>query len=179
MARMKQEINPKSRRNLKRLCDELDITQKQLSEATGVSENTLSKIATGRGPLTRQIAEEIIKACPTYRIEWLLGFDENPHETIPINTIPGLETAKLCLSVIDLLSVSGIEVGQVNTIGRFLPTRKTRGFIFKDKDAEVRCGDTVVWSGNIRALENVLLEICDFSLFKIEMLQKRMENSNG
>lgn len=172
MARMKQEINPKSRKNLKRLCDELNITQRQLSKATGISENTLSKIATGRGPLTRQIAEEIIKVCPSYRIEWLLGFDENPHETILIN-IPELEEAKQCLSAIDLLSKSGVEVGQVNNGGRFLPASKIGRFAFRDKDAEVRRGNTVIWSGDIRTLENVLLEICEFALFKVEMLQKR------
>lgn len=53
MARIKQEINSKSRERLKRICEDLHITQKQLSGATGISENTLSKIATGRGPLTR------------------------------------------------------------------------------------------------------------------------------
>ena len=104
--------------------------------------------------------------------EWLLGFDENPHETILIN-IPELEEAKQCLSAIDLLSKSGVEVGQVNNGGRFLPASKIGGFAFRDKDAEVRRGNTVIWSGDIRTLENVLLEICEFALFKVEMLQKR------
>ena len=92
MARLKQEINSKSPERLKRICEDLHITQKRLSEATGISENTLSKIATGRGPLTRQIAEEIIKICPSYRIEWLLGYDD--FETVDdyISSIIGGQT---------------------------------------------------------------------------------------
>ena len=174
MARRKQEINSKSRERLKRLCEDLHITQKQLSDATGISENTLSKIATGRGPLTRQVAEEIIKVCPAYRTEWLLGFDVPPHETIPIN-IPGIETAKRCLAAVDLLSASGVEIGQVTDTGVFLPASGMRGFMLEGKNVEVRRGDAIVWSGNLRTIENVLLEICEFSLFKIDFLKERME----
>ena len=174
MARMKQEINPKSRKNLKHLCNELNITQKQLSEASGVSENTLSKIATGRGPLTRQIAEEIIKVCPSYRIEWLLGFDDKPHETSTLN-IPGIDTAIRCLAAIDFLNTFGIEVGQVNDAGLFFPASRARGFIFGDWNAEVRKKNEIIWSGSIQTIENTLLDIYEFALFKIEQLQKRTE----
>lgn len=170
MARKKQEINSKSRERLKRICEDLHITQKQLSGATGISENTLSKIATGRGPLTRQIAEEIIKICPSYRIEWLMGFDDNPHEAKMIE-IHGLETLAKCISAIDLLSASGIEIGQVNAAGVFLPASKTRGFVFEDRSVEIRRGDDVVWNGSIQTIENTLLEICAFSLFKVELLK--------
>ena len=38
MARIKQEINSKSRERLKRICEDLHITQKQLSGATGISD---------------------------------------------------------------------------------------------------------------------------------------------
>lgn len=170
MARTKQEINSKSRERLKRICEDLHITQKRLSEATGISENTLSKIATGRGPLTRQIAEEIIKACPSYRIEWLMGFDDKPHETEMIK-IHGIETLTKCLSAIEFLSAAGIEIGQVTAAGVFLPASKTRGFVFEDRSAEVRRGDDVIWIGSIQTIENTLLEICAFSLFKIELLK--------
>lgn len=178
MPRIKQEINPKSRKNLKQLCDELHITQKQLAEASGISENTLSKIATGRSPLTRQVAEEIIKVCHTYRIEWLLGFDDVPHENVMLN-IPSLETAKRCLAVVKLLCTLGVSVGQVNDAGLFLPATQTGGFLFADKAVEIRRGEAVIWSGDMRKIECILPEICDFALFKIELLQREWRSDNG
>ena len=174
MPKRKQEINPNSRKNLKTLCDELRITQKQLAKASGVSENTISKIATGKSPLTRQIAEEIIKVCPSYRIEWLLGFDNTPRD-VQVIKIPGIDTAKRCLAVINLLDELGFSVGQVTDSAIFLPASEMGGFMFENKDVEIRYGNTVVWNGNIKAIHAVLLEICDFSLFKIEMLKKSME----
>lgn len=178
MARIKQEINPKSSKNLKYLCSELHITQKQLSAATGISENTLSKIATGRGPLTRQIAGEIIKAFPSYRIEWLLGFDDSPHKYISVK-LCGVEAAVKCLAAIDLLSASGVEVGQVNSAGVFFPASKGMGFVLGNQCVEIRRGNNVIWSGSIQTIEHVLLEICEFSLFKIGLLQKEWGDRSG
>ena len=175
--RVRQEINPKSVLRLKLLCGELHITQKQLSETSGISENTLSKIATGRGPLTRQVAEEIVKVCPSYRIEWLMGFDDEPHETKMIK-IQGLEALTKCLAAVDLLSKVGIEVGQGDA-ELFLPASKTRGFLFEDKAVEIRRGDTVIWSGSIQTIESTLLEICAFAQFKIELLQKGIGGNHG
>lgn len=172
MAKKKQIPNPKSKANLKRICDELNITQKQLSEASGVSENTISKIATGRGPLTRQIAEEIIKACPSYRIEWLLGIDDRPHNIIEIK-IPGLETVHKYLEAATFLHGLGYEIGQINESGIFFPVHEIGGFCLPEHhQAEIRKADSVIWRGSLQEIEDVLLEICDFSLFKIERLKK-------
>jgi len=172
MAKKKQIPNPKSKANLKRMCDELDITQKQLSEASGVSENTISKIATGRGPLTRQIAEEIIKVCPSYRIEWLLGIDENPYNVIKIK-IPGLEAARKYLDAATFLHGLGYEIGQINDSGIFFPVNEMGGFCLSEHhEAVIKKADAVIWRGSLQEIERVLLEICDFSLFKIERLAK-------
>ena len=85
--------------------------------------------------------------------------------------IHGLETLAKCISAIDLLSASGIEIGQVNAAGMFLPASKTRGFVFEDRSVEIRRGDDVIWNGSIQTIENSLLEICAFSLFKVELLK--------
>lgn len=178
MAQSKQKIQPQSSIRLKQLCNELHITQKQLHDATGISENTLSKIATGKGPLTRQVAEEIIKACPTYRIEWLLGFDDSPHNSKVLN-MPGVKDLARHIAAIDFLNALGIEIGQVNNAGLFLPASEMRGFMFDDRSIEIRRGNTVIWTGNMQTIENTLLEIGEFALFKINRLEIEERENNG
>lgn len=172
MAKQKQNINRKSQERIKILCNELRITQKQLSEMSGVSENTLSKIATGKGPLTRQVAELIVEVCPIYRVEWLLGFDDAPHNATALND-PENESAKKILAAISFLNELNISVGQVNGNGVFLPAVKTSGFTFENKAIEIRYGGAIIWKGSMQEIECTLLEICDFSTFKINLLQRR------
>lgn len=178
MSKRKQSINRKSQERLKILCNELHITQKQLSEMSCVSENTLSKIATGKGPLTRQVAELIVEACPVYRVEWLLGFDDAPHKANALNDSE-IESARKILATIRLLNALDISIGQVNDDGVFLPAIGTNGFLFDDKTIEIRCGDVITWQGDMQEIECALLEICDFSFFKINVLQKRWRENNG
>ena len=56
MARTAQEINSKSADRLKQLCHDLGISQTKLAELSGLTTNTLSKIATGKSPLTHYVA---------------------------------------------------------------------------------------------------------------------------
>ena len=63
---------------LKSLLREQNIKQNQLSEMlkknySTLSQQTLSKIITGKAPLTTERAYDIIALFPFYRIEWLLG----------------------------------------------------------------------------------------------------------
>lgn len=172
MARKRQEINPKCRIRLKQLCDELNISQKQLHEAADVSENTLSKIATGKSPLTQATAANIIKVAPSYRIEWLLGLDDQPHEVRPIH-VPGLAQIVRCNAAIQMLEGLGFSVGQTNGNGAFFPA--SRGFLLLQDEAEIRKGNTVIWIGSRQEVESVLLEICEFAEFKIGRLCNKTE----
>ena len=81
MARTAQEINPKSADNLKRLCNDMGINQTKLAELTGLTTNTISKIVTGKSPLTHNVATIIVEAFPMYRTEWLEGLDDDPTVT--------------------------------------------------------------------------------------------------
>ncbi len=176
MARKKQAPNPESSAKLKLICKELKITQKQLSEASGVSENTISKIATGRGPLTQQTAEQIIHACPSYRIEWLLGIDNNPQHIRHIK-IPALETARRDLDAATLLHGLGYEIGQISEKGIFFPVSEVCGFLFPEScSVAIKKADTIIWRGNTQEILEILREVCDFSLFKIERLVKGDSN---
>ena len=78
MARTAQEINPKSSDRLKQLCHDMDISQTRLAELSGLTTNTLSKIATGKSPLTHYVASCIVDVFPMYRTEWLEGLDDDP-----------------------------------------------------------------------------------------------------
>lgn len=172
MARKKQEINPKCRIRLKQLCDDLNISQKQLASASGVSENTLSKIATGKSPLTQATAAEIIKIVPSYRIEWLMGLDDQPHE-VHVLHVPGLEEVVRSSAAMRMLECLGISVGQSNGNGVFFPA--SRGFLLRVNEAEIRKGNTTIWSGPRHEVESALLEICEFAEFKIGRLCNKAE----
>lgn len=73
MAKSKQAINPKSADRVKQLYDILGITQLQLSSETGISQNTLSRIANGKAPLTYHVASQISALYPDISSRWLMG----------------------------------------------------------------------------------------------------------
>lgn len=84
MARARQEINPKSAERLKQLYQEHEITQFWLSEKTGISQNTLSRIANGKTALSYAVACEIVKVIPDVSTDWLMGssdFKNKMYET--------------------------------------------------------------------------------------------------
>lgn len=81
MARTAQEINPKSAIRLKQLCKDADISQSKLAELSGLTSNTISKIITGKSPLTHNVALQIVSVFPMYRTEWLEGLDDEPTRT--------------------------------------------------------------------------------------------------
>lgn len=172
MSRPKQKPNEKSSKALKTLCEELDITQTRLSEITGISQNTLSRIRNGKIALTRPIAEEIVKAFPGYRIGWLLGYEDDAHESQQLH-FSGVETIYKYVGAAELLCKLGIKLGSVFGEAGFLPVTETNGFL--SENVEARIGDETIWKGEEAEIETALLEICDFSLFKIEQLCKRKE----
>lgn len=75
MPRPKVNINPKCGKNLKKLCDDENISQAGLAEMIFVSQQTISKIINGKATLTEQTARAITEKFPKYRMEWLLGYD--------------------------------------------------------------------------------------------------------
>lgn len=81
MSKPRQEINPVSGERLKQFCKKYGITQLKLSAVIDVTPNTLSKICTGKAPLTYRVANEIVKHYPQVRREWLMGIDDFETET--------------------------------------------------------------------------------------------------
>ena len=80
MSRKPLIINPKSAERLKQFYIDENITQMELSERILVSQNTLSKIANGKAPMSPAIAQEIRKKFPHINVDWLLG--ESDFKTI-------------------------------------------------------------------------------------------------
>ena len=80
MSRKPLIINPKCADRLKQFYKDEDISQMELSERILVSQNTLSKIANGKAPMSPAIAQEIRKKFPHINVDWLLG--ESDFKTI-------------------------------------------------------------------------------------------------
>jgi transcriptional regulator with XRE-family HTH domain len=76
MPRPAVEIKPIRAKRLKTLCNEQNITQARLATEINLSPQTISKIVNGRCSLTEQNAMLIISKYPTYRFEWLMGYDD-------------------------------------------------------------------------------------------------------
>ena len=79
MSRKKTEIHPVRAENVKKLLKREGITQKELAEKIGYSQQNISKIVQKKQPLTEEAAKLMIEAFPEkkYRIQWLLGYDEH------------------------------------------------------------------------------------------------------
>lgn len=86
MAKRKQAINPKAGKRLRQLrdgisfsgipgleCKNTSVSQRKLSDFSGVSVTTISDIERGKAPLTYQIASLLVKAWPDVDIAWIMG----------------------------------------------------------------------------------------------------------
>ena len=136
MARTAQEINSKSADRLKQLCHDLGISQTKLAELSGLTTNTLSKIATGKSPLTHYVATCIVEAFPMYRTEWLEGLDDEPIYSVNVFIRSAIKAKKqseiLHSAFISMASLCGYSVANVrkyvqdaNAIIYNTPTRST------------------------------------------------------
>ncbi len=76
MSKQPTEIKPEHSQRLKELLNFYKWTQVQLSERSGVSVNTLSKIMNGHSAMTPRLAELICRVCPAIRPDWLTGESE-------------------------------------------------------------------------------------------------------
>lgn len=113
MAKRKQEINPKCGENLKRLYERYGITQAQLSEKTGISQNTLSRIINGKAALSYNIATQIADYYPDIKISWLMGeteFQTEMEEKLFPVVKRLISKKKMEKSVLALLKVWGISI---------------------------------------------------------------------
>lgn len=73
MARKPTKFSEKSASRVIELCAENKINQKQLSEITGLHQNTITKIVRGHSAMTDVVAQEIERAFPCYSAEYLKG----------------------------------------------------------------------------------------------------------
>ena len=81
MSRKKTEINPIRAERVKTIIErekKLDksFTQKTFAERIFQTQQNISRIINMDNALTEETAQDIIRAFPDYRIEWLLGYDD-------------------------------------------------------------------------------------------------------
>lgn len=178
MARTAQEINHKSADRLKQLCRDLGISQTKLAEESGLTTNTLSKIATGKSPLTHYVATCIVEAYPMYRAEWLEGIDDEPTVTGNVFIRSAIRAKKqselLHSSFISMAALCGYSVSAVKsdvqaanaviigaTIGYKISKGQRTTFLSDDEMADFEH------------------EISDFIELKIRHLLARKGGNNG
>lgn len=183
MARKKQEINSKSGDRLKQLCAEMHITQKQLSQMSGVSENTLSKISTGRGPLTPQIAQEIVRVCPLYSTEWLIGDtdyksmdDENIQKIIKVINKSRVEGTNLLSGLAFFLSVTEYKMDVAEITQGSISVEEVLAQIKQYCTIEHKGRKIALSIDEVNSLENEILEHIEIRL-KYLFKQKETENN--
>ena len=76
MSRPKGEIKGLRCKRLKEIIEREGVKQNQLSEETGISQQSISAMVQGKANVTETTAEIIVKRFPEYSIEWLLGFSD-------------------------------------------------------------------------------------------------------
>lgn len=123
MAKIKQEINPKCAERLKELCKRFNTTQTAISEKAYISQNTLSKIAQGKAPMTYTVASAIASvfpsagAFPSVSVEWLMGTDDYMNYVEEgvclISSVAGAATDR-SKAIRTLIRLAGYEVGNID-----------------------------------------------------------------
>lgn len=77
MSRKKTEINPIRADRVKKLIEREKISQVDFASRIFQTQQNVSRILNLKTALTEETAQDIIKAFPEYRIEWLLGYDDS------------------------------------------------------------------------------------------------------
>ena len=76
MPRPKAEINVKRCERLKQIIKEQGIKQTELSEETGISQQSISAMVQGKANVTEATAEIMADKFPQYSVAWLLGLTD-------------------------------------------------------------------------------------------------------
>lgn len=96
MSRPKGEIKGLRCKRLKEIIEREGVKQNQLSEETGISQQSISAMVQGKANVTETTAEIIVKRFPEYSIEWLLGFPtikttlRNSERSFPKRSMKGI-----------------------------------------------------------------------------------------
>ena len=87
MSKKPTEINPVRADRVKTILERENVTQQRLAELIFQTQQNISRIMQKKQPLTEETAKAIIAACPEYRIEWLLGYDDIMTQTDEIRVL--------------------------------------------------------------------------------------------
>ena len=79
MSRRKTIINPIRTKRINELIQKENISQKKLADLINHTQQSVNRICNGHNALTEDTAKAIINAFPNsgYRLEWLLGYDND------------------------------------------------------------------------------------------------------
>ncbi len=111
MSRQKTEIVPERVKRLKEIIKSSNLTNKQFAALIGISPQSLSKIINFKVTLTEDTARKICAAFPSYRVSWLLCFDDDKTQRERSLTLVNSDryTLDLCVSVLARLAGYDLE----------------------------------------------------------------------
>ena len=77
MSRKKTEINPVRAERVKKIIELEGISQQDFAKRIPMTQQNVSRIVNQKVALTEETAKDIVEAFPKYRVEWLLGYEDN------------------------------------------------------------------------------------------------------
>ena len=173
MARPRAKINDKRCMRLKQLIGERKITQTQLSEETGISQQAISAMVQGKANVTETTSAAIVRLFPEYSTEWLLGFSDykNNKEKFRSVIARGQDESNLLLS--GLIAFARLTEYKIDltypaknmyTVEERLKIAR-EGYTISHNNASIRLS-----IDEMNAFEN---EVCDFVELQLKHLFKR------
>lgn len=182
MGRRKVEKNHTRRERLIQFMNREKLSQNELSRRTGIKQQRICEMVKDSDDfqnLTDVMAEEIIKAFPEYRIQWLLGYDDfMTHDMFDAYVLDAARAA----DPDNMASLSTIMRLLVNARGFSVSTDRMRA-INAHKTASSKAvvdGCEITHDGKTISIptyawDEIVNEVCDFAVFK---LQREIDKAN-
>ena len=169
MSRKKTEINPIRAERVKKLIEREKISQVDFASRIFQTQQNVSRIINLKTALTEETAHDIISAFPKYRIEWLLGYDDDmtdgDHFMSTIET--GRKEAEILENALfGLARLSGFTIAPTKTY----PDRSVESIVSAIKTGLTFSRDGKSVSFSLAELNDFENEICDY----VEMRLNRM-----
>ena len=99
MGRPRVEINVIRGIRVKQLCEDQKISQQELSQTTGISQQNISLMINGKANVTESTAKILVREFPQYRFEWFMGYDD--YKTIRDLTLSLFQQARHEANMLD------------------------------------------------------------------------------
>lgn len=187
MAKIKQEINPKCAERLKELCKRFNTTQTAISEAAYISQNTLSKIAQGKAPMTYTVASAIasifpsVGTFPSVSVEWLMGNDDYMNfveEGVSHISTVAKESKDRGKAVRTLIRLAGYEIGNIDDTPNSSKEKKIESMkYYLEHGIPIRKSEQIIAHIPVEKFRLIELDIQELAELRIKSYLREVEES--